>query len=231
VDRLEPKSPANAIDRHLRRRPRLVLLKEWLSGRRYRVCSFRGRKWPAFVIAHKAWDAGRVADLERALDGDWADAPANCREVYDEILLRAPKVIVIQWRRANVCGCLGHRHLTVREPVFALPHDALGGEAAGEMDIAGETIRNWQALPLTDTALDAQFLEGSRLEDFRLQQYRFKLLSVVLHEINHLVYPLEPETSVRERSMTFYREALASYAQNALSTLSFTIDRSFSRLG
>jgi hypothetical protein len=57
------------------------------------------------------------------------------------------------------------------------------------------------------------------------------LLSVVLHETNHLVFPHEPESSVRGRSLGFYRDALASYVEGAMATMSFTIDRSFSRFG
>ncbi len=227
----DERNPEKAIEFYLHSRPWFIRMREWIAGRRFRACSFGDRRWPVLVVAHKAWDAGRVADLEQALGREWADVPEDCRDTYDEILLRAPKVVVIQFRRTNVCGCLGHRHVVVSESAFTLAHDALGGEAAGELDIACERIRTWQALPLTDIALDSQFLDGSRQEDFHAEQYRLKLLSVVLHEINHLVYPQEPEASVRERSMGFYREALGAYAQSALKTLSFTIDRSFSRLG
>ena len=52
-----------------------------------------------------------------------------------------------------------------------------------------------------------------------------------LHETNHLVFPQESEGSVRERSLAFYREVLANYVEHTLATLSFTIDRSFSRFG
>ena len=90
-------------------------------------------------------------------------------------------------------------------------------------------MKSWKALPLTDTALDTKFLSGSRLEEFHAEQFRMRLLSVLLHEINHLVYPNEPEASVRERSLAFYREALAGYVEAAVSTLSLTYDRSFSR--
>ena len=54
---------------------------------------------------------------------------------------------------------------------------------------------------------------------------------MLLHEINHLVSSGEPEGSVRERSLAFYREALASYVEEAVASLSLTIDRSFSRFG
>jgi len=69
------------------------------------------------------------------------------------------------------------------------------------------------------------------LEEFHARQFRLRMLSVLLHETNHLVAPDEPETSVRERSLAFYHDALASYVENTIAMLSLTIDRSFSRLG
>ena len=98
------------------------------------------------------------------------------------------------------------------------------------MDIAYQQVLTWRALPLSDTALDAKFLQGSRLKEFHAKQFRLRLLSIILHETNHLVFPNEPETSIRERSLNFYRDALAAYTENAIATLSFTLDRSFSRL-
>jgi hypothetical protein len=220
-----------AVEHYLDTRPALIRWREWLAGRRYLLANLRGRAHPLFVIACQYRDMGRGTELARALEHDWMEVPAKCREAYDEILFRAPQLVVIQLHRTNVCKCLGHRHVAVREAPFAMPHEALGSEPAGEMDIAFENVKNWQALPLSEAALDAKFLEGSRLEEFHAAQFRLRLLSIVLHETNHLVSPREPELSVRERSLAFYREALAAYTENAVATLSFTIDRSFSRLG
>lgn len=219
-----------AILNYLQSRPRVVRWREWLTGRRYRLVPLRDRSRPLYVIAHHVRDDGRAAETARALLQDWMEVPDRCRETYDEILFRAPQLVVIQLKRTNVCGCLGHRHVAVRESPFVMPHDAFGGEHAGEMDIAYEQVHTWQALPLSDTALDAKFLHGSRLEEFHAKQFRLRLLSVILHETNHLVAPREPETSIRERSLHFYREALAAYTEKAVATLSFTLDRSFSRL-
>jgi hypothetical protein len=226
----EKSSLQAAILAYLESRPRVARWREWLKGRRYRLAPLRDRSRPLYVIAHRVRDEGRAAETARALDQDWLEAPARCRETFDEILFRAPQLVVIQLQRKNICGCLGHRHVAVREAPFAMPHDAFGGEHAGEMDIAYDQVHAWQALPLSDTALDAKFLHGSRLEDFHAKQFRLRLLSIILHETNHLVAPQEPETSIRERSINFYREALAAYAENAAATLSFTLDRSFSRL-
>ncbi len=220
-----------AVEQYLAARPALVRWRQWLAGRRYRVANLGGRAHPLFAIAFQFRDGKRAAELTQALEHDWTEVPAKCREAYDEILFQAPKLVVIQLHRTNVCKCLAHRHVAVREGPFAMPHDAFGGDHAGEMDIAYERVKTWQALPLSETALDAKFLEGSRLEEFHAEQFRLRLLSIVLHETNHLVQPGEPETSIRERSMAFYREALAAYTENAIATLSFTIDRSFSRLG
>jgi hypothetical protein len=223
-------SPAS-IEEYLRSLPRWIRWRQWASGRRYRVARFSDRARPLVIVAHSFRDAARARQLALAVEQDWAGVPNRCREAYDEILFKVPGLIIVQLRRKNVCGCLGHRHLVVREAPFAESHDAFGGARVGEMDIAYERVETWQALPLSDTALDTKFLEGTRLEEFRAQQFRLRVLSVLLHETNHLVAPDEPETSVRERSLAFYHDALASYVENALATLSLTIDRSFSRLG
>ncbi|HEV2176160.1 MAG TPA: hypothetical protein VGW33_03010 [Terriglobia bacterium] len=225
-----PLSPA-ALESYLRARPRRIRWREWLGGRRYSLSRFPDRAHPLVIVAHRARDAARVRQMTLAIEQDWATAPDGCREAYDEILFRAPGLIVLQLRRKNLCGCLGHRHAIVREAPFAEPHEIFRGAGVGEMDIAWERVSTWPALPLSDAALDAKFFEGSRLEEFHQEQFRLRLLSVFLHETHHLVAPEEPEELVRERSLGFYREALAHYVEEACASLSLTLDRSFSRLG
>jgi hypothetical protein len=220
-----------AIEEYLRSRPRWVRWKEWASGRRYRATHFLDRPGPLVIVAHSFRDVDMARLVAIVLEQDWAGVPSACREAYDEILSKAPGLIVLQLRRTNVCGCLGHRHVVVKEAPFAERHDAFGRASVGEIDIAYGRVENWQALPLSDMALDTKFLDGSRLQEFRALQFRLRLLSVFLHETNHLVFPNELESSVRERSLAFYRDALASYVEGAVTTMSFTIDRSFSRFG
>jgi hypothetical protein len=167
--------------------------------------------------------------MVRAVRLDWAEAPQHCRDAYEEILQQAPQLVIIRFHRTNICGCLGHRHVVVKEQPFAEAHEGLGGDFAGELDIAYQRVENWLALPLMDTALDTQFVAGSRLREFHTEQLRLRFLSILLHEINHMVRSLEPEASIRERSLAFYRDALAHYAEVAKASLSLTIDRSFSR--
>jgi len=221
---------AESIQAYLDSRPSLMRGLEWLSGRRYRLAGLAGRT-PVAVIAHSWRDRRAARQVALALEEEWMRVPESCRSAYTEILLLAPQLIVVQVRRNNVCRCLAHRHVLVTEKPFADPHEVFGGAPIGEMDVAVRRVEAWQALPITDTAFDSRFLEGSRLEEFRDRQFRLKLLSVLLHETNHLVFPHEPESSVRERSLGFYRAALSDYVANTIQTLSLTIDRSPSRFG
>jgi hypothetical protein len=222
---------AQAIESYLASRPRAARWLEWLAGRRYRLAVFPDRPLPVVVVAHRGHNPARAEQVARAIEHDWAETPAHCREAYEEILAHAPGLIVVQLRRKNLCGCLGHRHILVKEAPFCEPHDAFGDAAVGEMDIAFDRVESWLALPLMDTALDTQFIAGSRRKEFHNQQLRFRLLSILLHETHHMVAPQATESAVRERSLAFYREALANYVEIARASLSFTIDRSFSRLG
>jgi hypothetical protein len=227
----EPLLSPTTIEEYLHSQPRGRRWQQWLSGRRYRIARFHDRPLPLVIIAHWFRDASMARQVARAIDQDWAAVPESCRDAYDEILLHAPELIVVQLRRKNVCRCLGHRHPAVREAPFAEHHEAFGGARVGEMDIAYQRVQNWAGLPLSDTALDVKFLEGPRLEEFHAKQFRLRLLSILLHEANHLATSNEPEPAVLTRSLSFYRESLAAYVEETVNTLSFTIDRSFSRFG
>jgi hypothetical protein len=224
-----------SIRKYLGSRPPRVRALEWLCGRRYRVVEV-ARPWVApeealpIVIAHSRRDSSAAQSLVEGLESDWPSVPTSCRQAYESILDCAPGIVIVDLRRTNRCGCLGHRHPVVREGPFTEPHEALGGQVAGELDIAWQRVEAWPALPLEEAALHARFFEGSRLNEFRARQFRLRLLSVFLHETNHLAFPHEPEESVRDRSLAFYRDALRNYVEEACGTLSFTIDRSFSRL-
>ena len=227
----EETSLAQAVESYLAARPRAARWLEFLAQRRYRLAAFPDRALPVVVIAHRGRYPSRIEQVVRAIEQDWAETPSQCRDAYEEILNQAPGLVVVQLRRKNVCGCLGHRHIIVKEIAFSEPHEAFGGATVGEMDIAYDRVESWLAQPIMDTALDTQFIAGSRLKEFHDQQLRFRLLSILLHEIHHMVAPQAPEDVVRGRSLSFYRDALANYVENARATLSFTIDRSFSRLG
>jgi hypothetical protein len=235
VSALEPE----AIRDYLASRRRLVRWLDHLRGRRYRVAKLartseavpRDEPPPLLVvIAHRWRDTAVARRMQNALEEDWSSVAHVYREVYRTILASAPALIILDLRRKNHCGCLGHRHPIVREQPFAESHEAFHGATIGEVDIAWQRVEAWPALPLQDTALDARFFEGSRLDEFRGRQFHLRLLSVFLHETNHLVFPNEAEDTVRARSLNFYRDAISSYVEEACHTLSLTIDRSFSRM-
>lgn len=220
---------AEAVEAYLHSRPRWIRWREWLVGRRYAFAAFPNRPKPLVVVAYSRRDSVKALEMVRAVRLDWAEAPQHCRDGYEEILQHAPKLVIIRFHRTNICGCLGHRHVAVKERPFAEAHEGLGGDPAGELDIAYQRVESWLALPLMDTALDTQFVAGSRQTEFHTERLRLRFLSILLHEINHMVRSQEPEASVRERSLAFYRDALAQYAEDAKASLSLTIDRSFSR--
>ena len=224
-----PTVTPEGVRAYLDSRPKRIRWREWFAGRRYALAAFPDRVRPLVVVAHARRDSLKALEMVRAVERDWAEAPQECRAAYEQILENSPNLVIIQFHRTNICGCLGHRHMIVKEQPFAEPHDALGGDPAGELDIAFERVESWVALPLSDIALDAQFAAGSRLREFQAARLRLQFLSILLHEIHHMVRTQEPEASIRERSLAFYRDALANYVENAKASLSLTIDRSFSR--
>ena len=224
-----PTVTPEGVRAYLDSRPNWIRWREWFAGRRYALAAFPDRVRPLVVVAHARRDSLKALEMVRAVERDWAEAPQECRTAYEQILENSPNLVIIQFHRTNICGCLGHRHMIVKEQPFAEPHDALGGDPAGELDIAFERVESWVALPLSDIALDAQFAAGSRLREFQAARLRLQFLSILLHEIHHMVRTQEPEASIRERSLAFYRDALADYVENAKASLSLTIDRSFSR--
>ena len=223
------------VERFLRSLPTRRRYLDWLRGRRYLQAKLPTKQETPLVVAHSVRDSAVAAEIRLALEHDWLEAPPDCRMVYEDILAATPGVVVVQLRRDNICGCLGHRHMGVSERLFSEHFNNGGfdfrGQQVGEVDIAHQRIAAWEPWPLANMAFDSRFVAGSRLDDFRRRQFRLRLLSVVLHETNHLARPSEPESEVHARSTNFYREALASYFDSSFDTLSFTLDRSHSRLG
>jgi len=157
----EPSVMLDAVKAYLHSRPRWIRWRERLGGRRYAFAQFPDRPKPLVVVAYFRRDAVKALEMVRSVERDWAEAPLQCRKAYEEILENSPRLVIVQFRRTNICGCLGHRHVIVKEPPFAEPHDALGGDPAGELDIAFERVERWLALPLMDIALDTQFVAAS----------------------------------------------------------------------
>ena len=73
---------AATIEEYLQARPRWMLWREWLSGRRYRFANFAGQPRPLVIMAHSFRDAAQAGRLAQAVESDWVRVPAHCREVY-----------------------------------------------------------------------------------------------------------------------------------------------------
>ncbi|MBI3680722.1 MAG: hypothetical protein HY235_10025 [Acidobacteria bacterium] len=119
---------------------------------------------------------------------------------YREMLLRLPAlVVVLLWRR-NLCTCLGHHHPRGTESRLTRRLAGDVGSEVGEIDLAWESIRRWRPQPLSSLAAGAKF---------ELLHFRIAMLTVLLHELEHLAYPDRRERAVRHSSDEFYTEVLS----------------------
>ena len=121
---------------------------------------------------------------------------------YRDMLPGLPPLVVVMLRHRNVCTCLGHHHPKGTESRLTRRLAADVGGEVGEIDLAWEAIRQWQPNPLS--ALAAAVAEPS----FARLQFRTALLTVLLHELEHLAHPEHREAVVRGTSDGFYQEVL-----------------------
>jgi len=120
------------------------------------------------------------------------------REPYERLFRNLPPVVVVLLKPRNLCGCLGHHHPRGTESKITRRLAADLGSVVGEIDLAYESIRQWQPQPLSSMAA-AEL--GGRLEELHFQA---AVLAVLLHELEHLARPEEREHHVRSRSDRFY---------------------------
>ena len=153
---------------------------------------------PLLLVTHPRGQAEAAADLEAAYAHLLPSLPAAIRSRYDTVLARLPAMVVVLLRPENPCGCLGHHHVKVTESRLTRRLRGDLGDAIGEIDLAWESIRNWQPLPLSSLAAESL---GAKLEEIHQQA---ALLAVLLHELEHLAYPEHAEREVRTTSNDFY---------------------------
>ncbi|MEZ5365963.1 MAG: hypothetical protein R2748_27430 [Bryobacterales bacterium] len=151
-----------------------------------------------------------VAALEDALRHTFPALPASLRDRYQDALSRATPVVIADLRRHNPCTCLGHHHPPSSHSSFARAFALETGRQVGEIDLAIDAIRAWEPLPLSGLAAAAWVPDCDRGSKFEFAEARFHaaVLSVFLHELEHLAFPERPEHQVRERSNQFYVDAL-----------------------
>lgn len=164
-----------------------------------------GGSLPLIVAVYPRGKSRFAAALGEALRFSLPSLPPPLREAYEDILAEIPPVVVADLRSRNACECLGHHHPQSALAV-ARELEQQSGRRVGEIDLAVEAIRSWEPTPLSSLAVPP----ADRDEKARLDEMRFHtaLLSVFLHELEHLAHPDRPESEVRRRSDRFYRDSI-----------------------
>lgn len=166
-----------------------------------------GERLPLVIAVYPRGKRRFASSLAETLNFTLPSLPAPLRDSYLEMLAELPPVVVADLRARNECECLGHHHPQTALAV-ARELEAESGRKVGEIDLAVEAIRTWEPTPLSSLAVPP----ADRAEKARLDEMRFHtaLLSVFLHELEHLAFPSRPEAEVRRRSDRFYRESIRS---------------------
>lgn len=166
--------------------------------------------FPLVTIACLKQDEECAQDLKAALEETWLTLPAELKEQYLPVLRRMPPMMVVEVRRRNPCTCLGHFHPRGTESRLARQLRGISGVEVGELDLAAESIREWQPAPLAGLAASAA-AGAEAEEELQLFRYRLALLDVLLHELHHLAAPDAREAEVRGQSGQFYEQALDAF--------------------
>ena len=108
-------------------------------------------------------------------------------------------------RARNPCTCLGHHHPPGTQSRIARRLRRDTGIPVGEIDLAAEAIRRWEPLPLSALAADVAVAPDAEFQESR---FHVGLLTVFLHELEHLAFPDHDEQEVRRRSNDFYAASM-----------------------
>jgi hypothetical protein len=176
-------------------------LMERLRGREQRVV--RGAiPGPLLLLTYPRGRGEAAEEVESAYARLLPSLPPGIRARYEGVLQRMPAMVVVLLRPANPCGCLGHHHVKGTESRLTRRLRADLGDGVGEVDLAWETIRGWQPMPLSAMAAEASG------EQFGQLHFGAALLAVLLHEMEHLAYPEKAEREVRTTSNEFYHAVM-----------------------
>ena len=168
---------------------------------------------PPVMIAYPRGEQEGALELKAALSETWLTIPVELRARYTSVLERMPAMVVVEMRRRNPCGCLGHFHPAGTESELTWRLRKSSGVDACEIDLAFEAIRAWQPAPLAYTAAsEAAGADG--MAEFDLFRLRLALLDVFLHELHHRAAPDAQEEEVRGHSGNFYRAALDVFTKD-----------------
>jgi len=104
----EPSIMPDVVKAYLHSRPRWIRWREWLvaAGTLLRHSRSAEAIGGGGVFPSRCGESPRDggARFERGL----GRSPPAFRDEYEEILNNSPKLVIVQFRRTNICGCLGH---------------------------------------------------------------------------------------------------------------------------
>lgn len=172
-----------------------------------------GDALPLVVASYPRGRCAFATSLQSALCSIFRSISPQLRDEYGEVLENAPSLVVAMLRAHNRCTCLGHHHPAGTESLLARRLAADTGRRVGELDLAIEAIRRWEPLPLSGLAVSAGAHAADHQARAELEYHRFHtaLLSIFLHELEHLVHPDRPEPEIRRRSNEFYHAAVRDF--------------------
>lgn len=188
--------------RHLSIHPRSIFREflDYLRGREQLLVR-AGDDLPLIVISYPRGYASYAEALQTAVCINYRQLTPETRQRYSPILSRLPSLVVVLLRPHNACSCLGHHHPPGTQSRIARRLNADTGLRVGEIDLAVEAIRRWEPLPLASLAAPPP-------ADLR---FHTALLTILLHELEHLAFPDHNEQEVRQRSMDFYSASLREF--------------------
>jgi hypothetical protein len=161
---------------------------------------------PLLLIAYPKDSREAAAAVETAYAHVYDSLSAGVRANYQPMFRFLPALVVVLLRRRNYCGCLGHHHPRGTESRLTKRLAADLGSTVGEIDLTYDNIREWRPQPLSSLALDELGLPEKAYHE------QAAVLTVLLHELEHLAFPDNQEREVRLRSNGFYRAAMEELA-------------------
>lgn len=180
----------------------LARLRERIRGREQRLVR-AGAEMPLLLLVYPRGAREVALELESTYAHLLPAGGSGARELYHDLWGALPAIIVVQLREKNPCGCLGHHHPPGTESRLARKLGAELGHPVAEIDLAYESIRAWRPEPLAALAADEP---GGRLDPLR---FRVALLTVLMHEMEHLAFPERSEQQIHGRSRDFYRRTMS----------------------
>lgn len=166
-----------------------------------------GEGFPLLLITYPRGEERVAREVETAFSNRLPQLPDRLRAPYASTFAALPVMVVVLLRPLNACGCLGHFHPTGAESQLARRLSSDLGEYVAEVDLAYEEIRKWQPRPLSSLATGDL---GARLGELHFQT---ALLSVLLHELQHVAFPDQQEAGIRGASDELYLELMEETVQ------------------